>query len=84
MTLLVRRFASTISMGVLLVGTKLMRMYKICYYKKIPVHCWNCLVASPADSELYKQYQECLVKNSAYHNVGLGLLMLIVMAVLFA
>ncbi len=33
---------------------------------------------------MFKQYQECLVKNFEYRNVGLGLVMIVLLAVVLA
>jgi hypothetical protein len=45
------------------------------------VHCWNCWVQSPAESDVYKLYQDCLnLNSSAYHVAGVSLAMMLVLA----
>lgn len=50
---------------------------------QIPVHCWNCLVQSPSESDNFQMYQNCLNELAAYHTLGASLALLLVIAIFF-
>lgn len=55
---------------------KMMRYFLI--VTQVPVYCWNCIVDSPAETDLYKYYQKCLIENWSQRLMGIGILVLLI------